>query len=119
MREIGKSSIVLMIALLWQFVSICFAADVIAAAPIASHIGTTQENKGQQLSMVAGAKLVLLEAKRPERIAKGGSQPESISDTNNHYYPLASITTQYTRPMNSRPWPVKRGYWLIYRALLI
>lgn len=119
MRGIGKSSIVLMIALLWQFVSICFAVDVIAAAPIESHIGTTQENKGQQLSMVAGVKPVLLEAKRPERIAKGGSQPESISYKDIHFYQLASITTQYAGPMNSRPWPVRCGYWLIYRALLI
>jgi hypothetical protein len=109
---------VLMIALLWQFVSICFAVDVIAAAPVESHIGTTQENKGRQLSMVAGAKPVLLEA-RPERIAKGGSQPESISFNDVRYCQLASITTQHAGPMTSRPWPVRRGYWLIYRALLI
>lgn len=107
------------LALLCQFVMACFAAEALATSPT-SPLREVSEERPQQLSMVGGTLPVLLEGKRIDRLAKRHPTPQQLS---NGFKVGIRLSLLQPEPRmwwtNSAFRSVRRGYWLIYRSLLL
>ncbi len=118
MLRIDRSSIVLAIVLLCQIASIQFAIDAFAVTS-QSAIGTAPKNEPSQLCMVGGSLPVLLEGKRTEPEAKTKPAERSFHEVKVQYCYLSTSAKQFSHHTDSPDLPIRRGYWLIYCALLL
>ena len=119
LNRIRTSSSLLILALLWQLVFTCFGAEAVAAPPNPSRLTASEQHNTHQLSMVAGKLPVLFEGKRPERIAKGNPQPQSFTGIRSGFWCSSTPPAQSPYQFNTLPLPAQRGYWLLYRAMLL
>ncbi len=124
MRMIGRCSIVLAIVLLCQIASTQFESIALALKAFAagSHIGelhSNHESEGKQLSMAGGTGAVLLEGKRSDPLSRIESVHQSLGTTRVHDCFGTIQDKRYCHQFDCLLPPVRKGYWLIYRALLL
>jgi hypothetical protein len=117
MNRTGRNAVILAMALLCQLFAICFVVDL-SPERTQFRTGALETNDAWQLSMIAGNLPVLLSV-RPisEYSARAGMLQQSSGDIR----PVCHFVVQ-AEPASRTCFSVpvaKRGYWLIYRALLL
>lgn len=119
MHLIDKSSIVLAIVLLCQIASAQFSLEGFGSTGQIRELRTVNDGEGKQLSMAGGTATVLIEAKRGEPLGRAESVHQQLDGARLHdCYAFLEEKPSWGQSGSSLP-PVRKGFWLIYRALLL
>lgn len=120
MRVIAQKSIVLALLFVCQILSAQFPLSSSLCEPAMSRLQRVAEDDGKQLSLTGASNAVLIATKRSDQLSKAESGEQNFASAK-HYSFRQYI--DYNSPPQSRlfesPVCVRRGFWLIYRALLL